>query len=111
MTGFTECIRADGDIDCPPAFSTKHVVGDAAGLACGACGCTVEATCEGSIEFYTDMTCTAGKLAFAVDGSCQAANTDVAYLRYKYIGVASAKCAPEAPAAASFAPAQTICCK
>ena len=112
MTGFTECIRGGGDRECPSGFSTKHVVGDASGLACGACGCTIEAACEGSVEFYTDTNCTDGKLALAVDGTCLAVNSSAIYFRYKYIGnVASAKCAPQAPTAASFAPAQTICCK
>lgn len=110
--GYSECVRTDGDVDCPAAYSTKLAAGDASGLACGACGCSVDAVCEGTLEVYTDTNCTTGKLAITVDGTCVPVSSVETYARYKYLGaVASATCAPEAPAASTFTPAQTICCK
>lgn len=112
VTGFSECIQSDGAVDCPAGYSTKRVTGDASGLACGECGCLVDAACEGTLEVYTDTNCTTGKLALTANGTCMPVNSGAAYARYKYIGkIASATCGVEAPAAASFAPAQTICCK
>jgi hypothetical protein len=109
---FSECVLADGDQQCPAAFSTRYVIGTNASIKCEACGCTLKSTCEGTLTLYTDMTCTAGGLDLPVTGSCESVSSPDTYFTYKYKGkVKLTKCADEPPVEASFTPAQTLCCK
>jgi hypothetical protein len=109
---FTECIMTEGDMSCPAPYSMKHTVGNDTMITCGACPCTVEASCTGALEVYTDSLCTAQKVVFPANGSCTASNSDAVYYRYKYVGaIKEMDCASEPPAAAIFIHAQTLCCK
>jgi hypothetical protein len=110
--GFTECILAEGDSECPLPFTEKHFIGDASNLVCGACACTVEGSCTGTIELYTDINCTAGKLSLPVDGTCVVAGSNETYYRYKYIGqIKAITCSDEPPTSAGLTPSNTLCCK
>jgi hypothetical protein len=109
---FSECVLTDGDYACPAPFSTRYVPSTNEDITCEACGCTLNATCEGTLTLYTDMTCTAGGLDLPVTGSCESVSSPDTYFTYKYMGkVKLMKCADEPPVQAKFTPAQTLCCK
>ena len=115
---FKTCIASAGDVACPSAFPTKHLIGTDVNFACtgGTCACTVGATCSGVVTLYKTSTCSGGALPVVVDGACHNVNgggTD--YHSYKYVGTAAnVACtgsgAPPAASGLALVGATTTCC-
>jgi hypothetical protein len=106
---FHACMRAPGDVACPAQAPNKHLVGAGAAVTCGACGCTLAATCGGSITFYSDTNCTTS-LFTITDTACTLEGTGT-YSSYLWQGKTSTSCTlgPSAATAGLTAPS-TICC-
>ncbi len=113
---FSNCILAAEDQLCPAGpYTQKHLLGDAPTVTCGTCGCTLSATCKGTIEFFSDMNCSMGALNLPVDGSCVAVNSGTTnYRSYKYTGMVdttSCDVSPTATATVDLTGKRTVCCQ
>jgi hypothetical protein len=77
-----------GAVACPPGpLSTAHAVGTSATVACSACGCSIAATCVGTVTLYTDSSCKDNPYAVPADGSCNPIyKQDSSYNSYIYTG-------------------------
>jgi hypothetical protein len=71
---FTTCLAAPGEQSCPPGTTQKHAVGTAPALSCTACGCSMTASCGGTVTLYSGSSCTGMSLAVPVTGACTAGN-------------------------------------
>lgn len=113
------CITHDGNVDCPVEFANKRLVGDAPKLECAACGgaCDVKGACSGTLNMYTDDSCSQGKIDFPADATC-APSPNGNNMQYRSgsltTSVKNAGCAQIPPASAASvkldAPT-TVCCK
>jgi hypothetical protein len=113
---FVACVEQSGDQACPGApFTTKHLVGSDVSFTCGACACTVSATCEGTMNLYPDNKCGGKSITIPVDGTCHPlpANGGT-YQSYEFQGKTTAiQCTPGAAPAnppVMLNGATTICC-
>jgi hypothetical protein len=68
---FQACLYQMGGRACPE-HTTRHLVGSQATTTCGACSCSVTATCTGTFAIYTSSTACMGApdLTVPVDGTC-----------------------------------------
>lgn len=116
----SECIVAPGELACPAgSYTVRRVVGDEAGVACGACGCRVEATCSGTLSFFNTANCTGDEDSVPVNRACGTIareSDDESYGSFKYTGKATLqRCvAPNSGAAATATlrgNVRTICCR
>lgn len=121
LTGFTACIAATGDVACPAAWPTKHLVGTSASFTCSAgCSCTVGGQCSttGTLKYYPTANCTGGAdLTYPV-GGCGATPGSGATVygshRYDPAGPSSTRCNTggiSTPSAPSLAQPSTVCCR
>jgi hypothetical protein len=113
---FSECVVADGDQPCPAGpYTQKHLVGDAGPVTCGACTCTLSATCKGKLDYFTDGNCSMNALHLPVDGTCVAVGTgSTTYHSYEYTGTVdtiSCNVSPTASATVDLTSKRTVCCK
>jgi hypothetical protein len=117
---YLACVVQPGSVSCPSGsvFSVQHVVGTSGTLACGACGCGVDATCSGKVALFTDPGCTQGEMDFAT-GQCLAGPTGgglggTSFGSYKYEAnpPAAVSCAASGSSQASvtLVSEETICC-
>jgi hypothetical protein len=83
---FQACLYQAGDRPCPAAEMVKHSVGSQATTKCGACSCSVTATCSGMFAIYDSTTgCTGSPvLTVPADGTCHAMTGVVAQDSYVY---------------------------
>jgi len=52
------CMRADGDVACPPEAPNKRLVATGSTLTCASCTCSASSTCSGGgATFYSDSMC------------------------------------------------------
>jgi len=117
--GGAVCVASDGDVACPSDFPTKTLVGQSATATCGACAgaCLTTGTCTGTLSFFTDQQCQAGKVDFTANAVCASnpASTTTPYYSYLYKGqLQTSTCAGQAPpsaATASLDQPRTVCCK
>ena len=110
-TGMAACLAHDGDVACPPTAPNKHAVGADFTLQCGACGCTVSATCTGKIESYEQGNCSGTPKTINANVCTNVSRADLS--SFKWIGsVAMQSCTKGAPAAPQIAltGTRTICC-
>jgi hypothetical protein len=106
---FHACLRSAGDVACPANAPNKRLVGSGAPVTCGACPCTVTATCSGTITFYSDTAC--GSSVATVSTAACGATGSVNYASYKWAGTTATSCVLGAsPASVSLADVATICC-
>lgn len=105
------CLAKQGDVACPAATPTKHLVGAAFTLQCPSCGCSItSAVCGGTLEAYPQSNCGGTPVVLPV-GVCEAANSaSVGSTKWKPT-VVSEQCAivPMAPAV-TLTSMQTVCC-
>lgn len=111
---FTECILTKGAKQCPDGpYSVRHRLGTAPNLTCSACGCSLGATCTGTLTLYSDATCTGTSTTRPVNDTCvQSTGTSVG--SYTYTGAVEAlTCAPAGPSKPTLKMSnpQTVCCK
>lgn len=107
---FRTCVRQAGDRTCPTGYTKKLSVGTAAGVTCGACGCTTKFTCSGTINYYNDDKCQS--LAEAIDDqSCQK-ETANSFNSFKWVGKVNSTCTSQGASAPTpaLADTETICC-
>ncbi len=72
LTGpFAACIMTSGVVACPAGpLSAARTVGTSATATCSACGCSVAATCQGTVTVYSDDNCKDSPYSVPADGSC-----------------------------------------
>lgn len=112
VAGFALCYAQNGDVPCP-SNTTKHFVGTAASLSCGACStCTSTANCRGTLQLFDDNQCTSSLGTLQVDGGCQTFNTNKTVNSVKYTAtVELGTCTPGTSLASVAISGQTtICC-
>jgi hypothetical protein len=88
---FVACLAAAGDVPCPTSFPNKHLVGTSASFTCSqGCTCSIVATCDGMLNYYTSIDCS-GPIAFQIqaNGQCVATNFG-AYASHQYVPAANA---------------------
>jgi hypothetical protein len=111
---YSACIAMTGIQTCPSPYTTKHLVGTDVSYTCGNCGCTVNATCTGTVSFYGDMACGGTAKTIAADNQCHDPMTNNAYRSYKYAGTAqNVACqtgAAATPQNLALVNEETICC-
>jgi hypothetical protein len=107
------CISSAGDVPCPPGpFQVRQVVGMGTALACTACACPGTVTCFGSIDYFTDQSCTSLASSFQAGAPCtspDASPTVNSYHWHPTDGGADAQGPMQG--AASLTGLQTICCR
>jgi hypothetical protein len=108
-----------GQVACPAGpLSVQHVVGTSATFSCSACGCSVTATCAGTLTMYSDIGCSKNPASFST-GACTAVvggagNSTADFTSYKYSAGAPSKvkCTATAGTAedVTLTNETTICC-
>jgi hypothetical protein len=119
---YSACIMQSGSVSCPPGpLSVQHVAGSGVSYGCSACGCSVSATCTGTITLYSDTKCKDPGVQIPADGSCNrivslpdSANT-YTFEAYEYAANAptAVGCSPSGASTAqnvALAGPITICC-
>jgi hypothetical protein len=109
---FAVCLASNGDNPCPMNAPTKHLVGTSPDVSCGTCGCSVSATCTGTLNFFTSGNCTGTSfLQVATDGGCHLANNQTVG-SYTWTGSpVNPQCASgTSTATVALNGTQTICC-
>jgi len=113
---YRPCIVQSGIETCPGGpFTEQHRVGSGVSFVCSDCGCSVTATCEGTIQLFTDATCTQQELDIPADGQCHdpAAPSNNTYGSYMYVpGPLADACATTPSMAQDIAlqNEETLCC-
>lgn len=122
--GFQICIYQEGDNECPPSYSVKHLVyssfTDARGCAPCTCG-TSDGSCSARLDVYPDGTCTPPDPPFALvltsaGPSCAAIDPPGSALGSKMLaalGYHPGACAPDGGqvvGAVEPSGAATFCC-
>lgn len=106
------CVAADGDVPCPTSAPNRHLVGSDVALTCAACTCTTQATCTGTVTFYSGADCT-GTPRVLTAGVCTVVN-QASFQSTRWAGtVAAQSCTnvtPAAAASASLTGVRTVCC-
>jgi hypothetical protein len=105
------CVASPGDVACPAATPTKHLVGADVALACPPCGCTItSATCAGTLEFYPQQSCAGSPVALPV-GVCKATG-GASFLSTKWKPLIAAELCATVPVAPTptLTAAWTVCC-
>ena len=109
---FAECIMKPGPSECPEAFPEKHAIGDPSDIACGPCACSVQGSCTGTLELYTNGQCSNGVISLPANNTCVDVNSIQKYFTYKYFPkIEAAACSDEPPTPGVFTPKSVICCK
>jgi hypothetical protein len=113
--GFSACVAIDGEVSCPPGWGNRTLIGESASLSCSSCTCQATATCSaGRINFYSDGSCNTLRIAFDVNGTCQATNGGGSIAAFTYSAtVDGAECTANGSRTASvgLASPRTVCCK
>ncbi|HEX4447011.1 MAG TPA: hypothetical protein VH044_09750, partial [Polyangiaceae bacterium] len=111
---YQECIASPGSQACPSGpLSVAHHVGTSGAVTCSDCGCTVTATCAGTMTLYTDAACKKGGTSLAT-GVCKFVG-NAAFKAYTYAGgtaqkVACQAAAPSSGPVVSLVSEATVCC-
>jgi hypothetical protein len=84
---YRACVLQSGMQSCPGApFTEQHLVGSGVSFACSACGCSFTATCGGTVQLFTDQSCTQQELDIPADGQCHDPDApDGTYGSYIYV--------------------------
>lgn len=115
---FSVCIAATGDVPCPLAFPTKHLVGTGASFNCSAgCTCGVTANCSGRLDYFASANCS-GTAAYsiAVNNTCVATdNGGASYASHIYVAnaptqTACTKTGSTTPSTPALSGPVTTCC-
>jgi hypothetical protein len=112
---FAACIAQAGDVACPAGpFGVKHLVGSDVVFDCAPCGCSVSATCSGTVTYFTDGACTMGAMTMQADGQCHGIPNGGTFGSYEYAASPSGVTCNQGPAPAasnlSLTGTETICC-
>lgn len=118
---YSACIMQSGVAACPPGpLGVQHLAGSGVSFGCSACGCSVSATCTGTVTLYTDTKCTKTGVTIPADGSCNRITTLAGpgthvYEAYTYAGNAptSPSCTASGTSSAenlALAQQVTLCC-
>ncbi len=110
--GMQVCLVAQGDVDCPSHVPVKHLVGKDFTMACAACDCTVDATCDGTMSFYAKKGCKGAPLQRLDAFECSETNRDrFASTRWRG-GVGAVRCRKDSPPPPTLgvSNARTVCC-
>jgi hypothetical protein len=111
-----------GSVACPAGhFSVQHLAGTGVTFGCAACGCSISATCTGTITLYTDTACRNTGIQVPADGSCNRvtslphSSTSYVFDSYTYLGNAptAVSCTASGSSTAqsvALSGAETICC-
>jgi len=118
-TGYLACIETGGDVACPAGseFATKHVVGDAPSLDCGACpACIASATCaDGVVSFFSGASCGVAAIDTTIaDGTCRGTtNFGTAFGAVTYTATVLDATYDPGTSTASFTQSgqNTVCCQ
>jgi hypothetical protein len=114
---FAPCLEQSGDVPCPGApFTVKHLAGTSVSITCSDCGCTVSATCSGTMTLFPDTACAGIGVPIPADGACHLAGTDGGvYQSYRFVGATDdVACVlgapPPPPPPPTLTGTATICC-
>lgn len=117
---YQACIATTGDVACPAAFPTKHLVGTGAAFDCGpGCACGgVTATCRGALQFFATPNCVGAPGAvFPVNDTCVPTTSNppgASYASHRYVptmmNVACTTTGSTAPANVNVLQPATVCC-
>ena len=106
------CVAASGDVACPAPLPNRHLVGSDVTLTCAACTCTTQATCTGTVTFYSGAGCT-GTPRVLNAGACTQVN-QASFQSTRWAGtIATQTCTnvtPAATAGVSLTDVRTVCC-
>jgi hypothetical protein len=112
---YRPCIVQSGVQTCPGGpFTEQHRVGSGVSFACSDCGCSVTATCVGTMKLFVDSTCMQQELDIPADGQCHdpAAPSEM-YDSYLYVpGTLADECTTTPSTAQNMAlqNEETVCC-
>jgi hypothetical protein len=103
-----------GSQSCPSGYPARHLVGTDVSYTCSACPCTVNATCEGTMQLFTDGMCMMGQKDIPADGMCHAGPGNASYNSYKYVGTVKSQACQAGPApppsGLALVGEETVCC-
>jgi hypothetical protein len=110
------CIVRSGAQTCPGApFTEQHTVGSGTSFSCSTCGCSLTASCEGTMRLFMDGNCKQPELDIPADAQCHDPNApNGTYNSYIYLanppeGVACTT-TPSTAQNVALLNEQTLCC-
>jgi hypothetical protein len=114
--GFSSCISAPGQVQCPAAspFNSRTVLAASETLVCTPCtGCTVSGNCTAPlVTYYSDYLCNTPVATFPADGSCTQPNWSGTIAGVEYHATAQPSCSGTGSTATFQAVSpQTLCCR
>jgi hypothetical protein len=114
---FRVCVSASPSRTCPAnsIFTQRYVGAVGPSASCGVCNCSVNATCSGTMQLFSDTQCANNEFDVAADGICNRAPLGIATVgsyRYSANAPTNVSCVPDGPSMVltSWQYAVTVCC-
>lgn len=110
-TSLVACLVTDGDVACPGSAPNKHLVGADVTATCAACGCTPNATCNGTFAAFSGTSC-GGTQKVTLTNTCTLVNqaTFNSYRLTQTVGQTCTNVTPASKADVSLTVPRTVCC-
>lgn len=105
------CVTTTGSSSmCPPGFPHQHEVSLSGVVSCTAAGCSVTATCSGTVELFQGSNCGGTPFPVPADGTCNPLPQNETFQSYMYRSSSNVSCAYETPPLPTLASATSIVC-